>query len=255
MATKYNEKDILIPQLGTITNDLLGIAIQKARQQITDKILGRNGSDELSIQEKKDLQRSRIVSVNSSGSFVGPSQFVGSRNAPTNADKVDKKNTGIFILDLITNEKLELQFIPHELDYDPDSKFEPIASMGRNNPLYHYTGSEDTLTFEIDWHSNSDPTSRTDVITKCKWIEALTKNDGFNGPPHPIKLIWGGGQVGLDPTLLFRDANWLITKAPYKLKNFHRKYSMLPVQAIQSLTLKKITETNLTRANIMSISS
>lgn len=141
----------------------------------------------------------------------------------------------LYILDLVTQESLEIQFVPQEIQYNPESTWVAIASSGRNNPLYHYTGSEDTLAFEIDWHAQIE--DRDDVIAKCRWLESLTKNNGWDEPPHHVELIWGS-LFGV-PT-----SEWVVTAAPYKLSNFHRPSNMLPIQAYQQVTLKRITTTN-----------
>lgn len=148
---------------------------------------------------------------------------------------------------------VQLPFVPRELNYSPTSSFVGIASFGRNNPIYQYTGSEDTLTFEIDWFSNIP--SREDVTYNCRWIEALTKSNGYDEPPHRVKLIWG------DENKLWQDATWLVTAAPYKLGQFNRGYMdengnfksthMLPQQARQTVTLKRLVEHNRTSQEII----
>ena len=54
---------------------------------------------------------------------------------------------------------------------------------------------------------------------------------------------------------LFRDADWLCTNAPYTLSHFQDSYrdgdqavriGLLPCVAIQKLTFKRVTKTNLT---------
>ena len=137
-------------------------------------------------------------------------------------------------------EFIKFQFIPSELEYTPNSNFETIASMGRNNPLYHYTGSEDILKFNLDWYAEEE--SREDVIRKCKRLESLTKNDGFDNPPHHVKLIWN--------SLIYSDATWIVTSAPYKLSLFQAHRNMLPQQAYQELTLKRVTVNNALLDNI-----
>lgn len=148
--------------------------------------------------------------------------------------------------------ELRIPFIPRELQMTTESNFVGISSFGRNNPFYQYTGAEDTLTFEIDWLA--DKNSREDVITKCRWIEALTKGDGYNDVPHRIILMWGADNK------LFRDYKWLVVSAPYKMMNFNRGYiendvfintSLLPTRAVQQITLKRITNNNLTSADII----
>lgn len=143
------------------------------------------------------------------------------------------------IVDLATLDKLYLQTIPREIRVNPDSNWVAIASMGRNNPLYHFTGSEDTIEFEISWYS--DYYNRKDVLTKCKWLEALSKADGYNKPPSAIKFIYGD---------LFKNSKFIVAKAPYTLSLFNREFQMMPLLAVQQITLKRITTTNLTRNEI-----
>lgn len=156
-----------------------------------------------------------------------------------------RTNRGLIILDLVTLEQIELHFVPKVLDYNPEPNWSVIASMARNNPLYHYTGSEDSLTFEIDWFSKDTDDARTDVILNCKKLEALSKNNGFEEPPHLIKLIWNDK--------MFSEATWVMFSAPYKLSMFQAHKSMLPQQAIQSVTLKKVVANNKSNQNIRSI--
>lgn len=141
---------------------------------------------------------------------------------------------------------IQLPFVPRELDYKPESNFVGIASFGRNNPFYQFTGSEDTLTFEIDWFSKED--NREDVIFNCRWLEALTKGDAYDEIPHRVKIVWGKDNK------LFEDSVWLLVDAPYRLSNFVRAYyddqnnlvsaGMLPQQAYQTVTFKRLTKLN-----------
>lgn len=153
------------------------------------------------------------------------------------SDRIDRD---IWIIEPKTLKKVKLPFVPRELKYTPESNFKAIASMGRNTPLYHYTGGEDTLEFEIDWFAEKE--HRYDVIQNCKWLESLSKNDGYDAPPSPVILHWN-----VD---LFSDSIWLITAAPYRLLDFQAHRNMLPQQAYQQVTLKRTTATNLKRADI-----
>ena len=158
-------------------------------------------------------------------------------------DLGEKGNTEIDII--------KLPFVPKELNYNSESSYVAIKPIGRNNPYYHYTGSEDLLQFEIDWHSfNQD---RKDVIQNCRKIEALSKGDGSYKSPSRIMLKWG------KINLLFRDHIFIILKAPYKMTLFNKaqmngdfieRTSMLPIQAYQSVTLARITTNNLRKKDI-----
>lgn len=183
-----------------------------------------------------------------------------------NALDITKKNTlvdNISIVDIDfqpshTKDRgystITLPFVPREVSYNPSSKFIGIATMGRNNPHYHYTGSEDTISFEIDWFAKYD--DRTDVINSCRWVEALTKSDGYKDIPHRVKLVWG-----IDDKL-FQDDVWLVTDAPYVLSEFQKGYrdpisknivrlGMMPQQAKQTVTLKRLTVDNRTTREII----
>lgn len=157
-----------------------------------------------------------------------------------NGVNIVSKPSQPFILDLVTLDKLYFQSIPSSIDVNPDSKFVAIESPGRNNPLYQYTGSEDTVEFTLTWFCD-DPT-RLDVILKCKWLEALTKNNGYDEKPHLIQLVYGD---------LFRDSKFLVEKAPYSLGRFNREFKMLPAFAEQKITLKRVARTNFTRTEIL----
>ena len=148
---------------------------------------------------------------------------------------------------------IKLPFIPTELNYNTDSTFAAIKPIASNNAKYHYTGAEDRLEFEIDWHSNSE--SREDVITNCRLLEALSKGDGYNNPPHRVMVQWGTNDV------LFKDMIFVVTNASYRLLNFNKaqinqqsgkveRTNMLPIQAYQRVSLARVTSTNLLKKEI-----
>lgn len=158
--------------------------------------------------------------------------------------------------DLVDDSNLSyivLPYIPRALNYDINSNFVGIPSFGRNNPFYQYTGSEDTLSFEIDWHSNE--IGREDVIKNCRWVESLAKADGYNSTPSIVLLVWGMGNR------LFKKDLWIVTNASYSLTQFVKGYkdpntgdfnkvALLPQQAYQRVTLKRVTSQNRTITDI-----
>jgi hypothetical protein len=143
----------------------------------------------------------------------------------------------IYFVDLITQEILPVQWVPKELNYSSETTLVQIASPGRNNPLYHFGGSDDTLSFEFTWLATE--ANRADVIRKCRWLEARTKANGYKEGIHPVLFLWG--------SVLMETQNseaWLIEKADYKLSQFNGSKSLLPEIATQSITLKRITDNN-----------
>ena len=182
------------------------------------------------------------------------------RKMAPNTERVSIVDEYVAIIDLGRKMDIEkgistimLPFIPRELEYNTESMYVAIKPIGRNNPGYHYTGSEDKLEFEIDWHSFDD--SRVDVIKNCRAIEALAKGNDYNEPPHYVSLHWG------KDGLLFRDHIFVITSASYRLTQFSKGHmnssgtiqrtSMLPVQAYQKVTLARVSSKNLSSKDIM----
>jgi len=149
-------------------------------------------------------------------------------------------------------EVIRLPFIPKELEYNSASAFATIKPLGRNNPNYHFTGAEDKLEFEIDWHAFD--WGRREVIEKCRKIESLSKADGYNFRPHRVGLMWGRDDV------LFNNMEFIVLAAPYKLTQFNKgnldsqgravSTHMLPIQAYQQVTLGRITSNNLSKIDI-----
>lgn len=144
-----------------------------------------------------------------------------------------------YLIDMETGKTLMFQSVPTELMYSSGITWVTIASAGRNNPLYQYTGAEDSIAFTLSWYAEEE--SRQDVLTKCKWLESLGKNDGYDNKPHRIKLVFGK---------LFSDAIWIVSSADYKISMFNRLKGMLPTLAMQEVILKRVMITNRTTNQI-----
>jgi len=154
-------------------------------------------------------------------------------------------------------EVIRLPFIPRELEYNSESAFAAIKPMGRNNPKYHFTGAEDKLEFEIDWHAFD--WGRREVIENCRKIESLSKADGYTFRPHHVKLMWGRENV------LFSKHIFIVLAAPYRLTQFNKgninangnleSTYMLPIQAYQKISLGRITSNNLSKVEVEFVDS
>lgn len=160
----------------------------------------------------------------------------------TKSSYLSSNNNNTYFVDLDTGEVLGLQGLPKVLDYDPNAIFSKIKTPGRNNPFYTYSGSEDTLNFVISWYSISN--DKTDVISKCKWLESMTKADGYLGRPHLCRLQWGR---------MFAKAIWIVESAKYEMKYFDKTQNMYPTCADQHIVLKRFTLENSTHEQINDI--
>lgn len=149
---------------------------------------------------------------------------------------------------------LVLQNRPTSIKVEQNTTWSTVKSLGMNNPFQIYTGSEDTISFEISWYS-TNVRDRSDVINKCKLLESWTKADGYNSSPPFLKLVWG------DSDLFINDL-FILSAAPYQLTNFQQaakhkgeilNLKLLPNLATQQITLKKVALKNQESTDIITL--
>lgn len=178
-----------------------------------------------------------------------------------NFGKVPKSKIVIVDYDSDDLELVELQWIPKTISYKPQNKLVALASVGRNNPFYHYGGSEDSLEFTIDWFFTND-LSREKALKNARWVESLSKTNGYESGLHRIKLIWGTSGI-------YANDLWLIAEAPYELSNWVdnglemvkanskylkiKQFGLLPQSVTQDILLKRVTQFNLKHSNIREV--
>jgi hypothetical protein len=234
-------------------------AIILGKRALGGELIGVNAPD--TVKQPKFEEVQNTLKAKRQSVVLPPDISQHSFKTPIGAKRVDDY-VAIIDIDYYGFNKghrvIKLPFIPRELNYNSESSFAAIKPIGRNNPKYHYTGSEDKLDFEIDWHSFN--TTRDDVITKCRMIEALSKSDSYKNPPHRVLIQWGSDNV------LFRDHVFVVLSAPYRLLNFNKaqvnqqtgeieRTGMLPVQAYQRVSLGRVTSTNLFQNEIEYVSN
>ena len=158
---------------------------------------------------------------------------------------------------------LELQTYPEKVSFQGESTWAVINSMGRNTPMYHFTGAESIIQLNISWYCD-DPANPADVIAKCKLLEAWSKGNGYISAPPILKLNWGDSE-------LFKDELFILTAATYELSNWRgsvKQYdrktkelvlpkgyvdtNLLPAMATQELIFRRVSATNLTHGDIIS---
>ena len=151
---------------------------------------------------------------------------------------------------------ITIQGMPNELEINPEPTWATVKSMGRNNPFYMYTGSEDTISFDISWFAVDK--NREDVINKCRLLESWSKANGYNTSPPNLDILWGNSDI-------FSGQKFILYSAKYVLGNFQNSYragsrdkgevvdlKLYPNSAVQSLVFKRVTSGNLTHDEIIS---
>lgn len=153
-------------------------------------------------------------------------------------------------------EFIVIQNRPNKLEFRGETTWATIKSMGRNTPMYHYTGSEDVIQFNISWYCD-DPDHRDEVINKCRFLEAWSKSNGYEAAPPVLMIEWGNSGI-------FDGHFYILTSATYSLDNFNNYYQdgnrmakdgrLLPSTATQELIFKRVSSTNLSWNDILPVS-
>lgn len=181
---------------------------------------------------------------------------------------LNKKRIQIYNLSSDPITYLELQTYPEKVSFQGESTWAVINSMGRNTPMYHFTGAESIIQMNISWYCD-DPSNPADVMAKCKLLEAWSKGNGYISAPPILKLNWGDSE-------LFKDELFILTAATYELSNWRgsvKQYdkktkqlvlpknskgevyvdtNLLPAMATQELIFRRVSAHNLTHADIIS---
>lgn len=120
---------------------------------------------------------------------------------------------------------ITLQNRPTELEFKPETRWADIKSMGRNNPMYHYLGGEDTLQINTSWwmpgkigEENFNPYW---VINQCRKFESWSKSNGYVSAPPILTIQWGNSN-------LFENDYWILTSASYHLSTFNDRTIIIP---------------------------
>lgn len=180
-----------------------------------------------------------------------------------NNESLTKKRIQIYNISSDPITYLELQTYPEKVSFQGESTWAVINSMGRNTPMYHFTGAESIIQLNISWYCD-DPANPADVIAKCKLLEAWSKGNGYISAPPILKLNWGDSE-------LFKDELFILTAATYELSNWRgsvKQYdrktnelvlpkgyvdtNLLPAMATQELIFRRVSATNLTHGDIIS---
>lgn len=155
-------------------------------------------------------------------------------------------------------EYIVIQNRPNQLEFRGETSWASIKSMGRNTPMYHFTGAEDVVQFNITWFCN-DADHMDEVVNKCRFLEAWTKANGYQASPPVIRIQWGNSNI-------FENQLFILTSATYTLSNFNdyirvngktrkelsaKDGKLLPASATQELIFKRVSATNLSWEDIL----
>lgn len=150
-----------------------------------------------------------------------------------------------------------LQNRPLTVDFRGETTWATIKSMGRNTPMYHYTGSEDIIQFNVSWYCD-DPDNPAEVLVKCRLLESWSKSNAYQAAPPILQIQWGNSDT-------FEDHYYILTSATYSLSNFRNAsrqrlkgsvdiredLDLYPATATQELILKRVSSFSLSHEDIV----
>lgn len=256
-------------ELGGVIRDIkdtFGIGLQTARPTSSTSKNGETRLRRLTTPDKNSLVNTQLK-INNSKSNPGilSTQLKQSARDFFRKSSIPKNNIIIINDNISPPVSIVIQNRPNEISVDTQTSWVAVKSMGRNNPFMVYTGGEDTISFDVSWYS-SDPNNREDILTKCRLLESWSKANGYRQSPPTLKISWGSSGI-------FDNDLFILYSASYKLNNFQDRYNsnfynvkgdfinsinksinlgLLPSLATQTLVFKRVTNKNLTHADICS---
>lgn len=132
----------------------------------------------------------------------------------------------IWIIDLRSQQKIAVQFVPDELNVSRTVSIANINNVGKNNAGHHFTGGSKELSFKIDILAD-DEEGKTAKM-RAKWLESLTYQDEATGKYPNVLLIWG---------TQYKNATWIVSKISFREKLFIPGKNFLPQMIEASITL------------------
>lgn len=184
---------------------------------------GTHRADARRILVGRDLNLLKADKQSFKGTFTMFSDYPSSSRDEVEQDKSEGMRNSILIFNPLIESGgkamyVELQNRPPELDYQPQSSWADIKSMGRNVPMYHYTGSETTLQFTTSWYMPGKPGDEDFdmfwVLNQCRTLESWSMANGYLMAPPYLYILWGEADI-------FSEHLWILQSATYKLKDFH----------------------------------
>lgn len=178
--------------------------------------------------------------------------------------KRKKPNVKAWILNTMEEpyKYIEFQTKPSNIKVNPQTNWATIRSMGRNLPMYHYTGAEDTIEINISWYQDNKQYA-DDVLNKCRILESWSKANGYLSSPPLLQIVLGDGEGPFDGQyfILYSASYELTHFGVFQYKDQKRSSSKdqdiasdvkyYPVIARQSLVFKRVMDTNPTWNDII----
>lgn len=157
-----------------------------------------------------------------SGFSLNYQDLIGKSNA---YDPNDLNQVIIYNMSAVVNEGdarpfIALQIRPNTAEARAETSWAALKSMGRNTPMYHYLGAEDTLQINTSWYLKGKPGDPGFnpywVVNQCRLLKSWSMANGYVTSPPVLYIEWGRGDI-------FQGELWILSSATYHLANFSDK--------------------------------
>lgn len=129
-------------------NGVIGEAQISSKNPILNK--------QLQAKWRMELQFPRLEESEGVDPAKGNKNTTNYRNFEAKADVIYQNEVRIYNMTVNPTQYITLQNRPPEIDFRGETTWATIKSMGRNVPMYHFTGAEDIIQFNVSWYCN-DP--------------------------------------------------------------------------------------------------
>ena len=235
----------------------------RTKADYTNHTMAKSAKGTTANRTSRESEVSQVeAAVASDPSFITDPSDLESRKAKyTKRSTVEKQKILLFNLSS-NNDYLEFQTYPSKISHQSESTWAIINSMGRNVPMYHFTGAETIIQMALSWYCD-DKNNPGEVLYKCKLLESWSKANGYIASPPILQFQWGNSDLFQDEYFILTSANyelshwrntskvWSSTNSSFQLNEGYSEPNLLPSVATQELVFRRVSATNLTHEDII----
>lgn len=136
-------------------------------------------------------------------------------------------------------ERMQIQFVPRQIQNSRTADLAPVKIVGRNHPRYHFVGGQEVLRLEMDFLSQDE--ARIEGMAKVRWLKSLTFNEGNTSPVPRVKVVMGR---------LYRGLEFVVSSVTNTPQRIDHNAFMYPIQIGVSVDFIVDQRRNLTRSQV-----
>jgi len=124
--------------------------------------------------------------------------------------------------------RLQVQYMPLQIQYNRKATVKNLPVIGRNEDLKQFSGGNTDLNFSLTFYAVD--VDGNDAMQKAKWLESMTYRD-TSKPPSRLKIIFGD---------VFKDDIWVLKTCNETMRVFQPANNWMPRYITLQLQLTKV---------------